>query len=219
MRGIFDIDSPVMRAVIKFFDCICASILWLLFSLPAVTAGASSTALYVTVHHYLRREEGHLLKTFLTAFRDNFKRSTLIWLAALPALGIFAVDALVFRSMAIRGEPLGRLYWLSLLLCCAAVTWVVYLFAYAARFNGTVRDVLRFGLLLMILHPIRALGVFLSVFAGALLVMIGPGLIAIVPTVVCWLVSITLERVFLLHMRPEDAAKENRDGSNGGTPL
>ena len=44
MKRIFDIDSPLMNGLMKIGDCICLSALWLLFSLPVVTIGASSTA-------------------------------------------------------------------------------------------------------------------------------------------------------------------------------
>ena len=52
MRGIFSIDSPLMSFLVKVFDCIGASILWLLFSLPIVTMGAAGAALYTTVYKY-----------------------------------------------------------------------------------------------------------------------------------------------------------------------
>lgn len=211
MRSVFDIDGPVMSGVIKIFDCICLSVLWLLFSLPIITIGASSTALYTAVHRYLRRGEGHLLNTFLGAFRENFKRSTLVWLAAACVLAVLGTDAFVLRMMALGGHPLGRLYWAALLLCCSAVTWTTYLFAYAARFNGRVKDVLRASFALMAFHPLRALGVFLPLLAGMLLVLTGPGWIAIAPAAVCLLNSFTLEKIFLLHMRPEDAQKTTKD--------
>ena len=82
MRGIFNIDSPLMSFLVKVFDCIGASILWLLFSLPIVTMGAAGAALYTTVYKYLRRGEGRLWQTFWSAFRENLRRSTLVWLAA-----------------------------------------------------------------------------------------------------------------------------------------
>lgn len=211
MRGVFDIDGPVMSIVIKIFDCICLSVLWLACSLPVVTIGASSTAMYATVHRYLRRGEGHLLSTFLRAFRDNFKRSTLVWLAALAVLGVLAADALVLRTMALSGHPLGRLYWPVLLLCGGAITWTAYLFAYAARFNGGVKDVLWFGFALMAFHPLRALGVFLTILAGAVLTIPAPGMAAIIPTAVCWINSMALEKVFWLHMRPEDIENDQRE--------
>lgn len=211
MKGIFDIDNPVMSWIIKIFDCICVSILWLLFSLPVVTMGASSAALYATVYKYLRRGEGHLWKTFWGAFRENLRRSTIVWLAALAVLAILTADALVFRTMAINGSPFGKIYWIILVLCCIAVTWTAYLSAYAARFSGSAKDVLRFGSILLALHPVKAVSVFLPLLCGAMLTLIAPGLLAIVPAAVCWLDSITLEKVFLLHMRPEDAEKTAAD--------
>lgn len=211
MRGIFGVDSPVMRALIKFFDCICASILWLLFSLPIVTMGAASAALYTTVYKYLRRDEGHLWDTFWTAFKGNLHRSTLVWLAALAVLALLTVDALVFRTLKLAGSPLGGAYWVVLALICAAATWTAYLSAYAARFSGSAKDVLRFAFVLMAAHPVKALEVFLPILAGAALLLTGLRWIAIVPAAVCWVNSIVLEKVFLLHMRPEDAEKTQAD--------
>lgn len=208
LRGIFSIENPVMRGLIKFFDCICISVLWVLFSLPIITMGAASAALYQTVYKYLRRDEGHLWKTYWCAFKDNLRRSTLVWLAVLGVLSLLVLDALVFRTMKINGSAFGNVYWVILVLICIAVTWTAYLSAYAARFHGNVKDVLRFGFILMTVHPIRALGVFLTILAGTALVLTGPQFIAIVPAAVCWLDSILLEKVFLLHMRPEDAMRE-----------
>ena len=213
MKGIFDIDNPVMTWVIRIFDGICASILWLLFSLPVVTLGASSAALYTTVYRYLRREEGHLWKTFWGAFRENLRRSTLVWLVNAAVLGLLVVDALVFRTMALAVNPFGKIYWVALVLCCIAITWTAYLSAYAARFRGSVRDVLRFASVLLALHPAKAVCVFLPILCGAMLAITAPGVMVIIPTAVCWLDSITLEKVFLLHMQPEDVEKTRRNPS------
>ena len=69
MRGIFHVDGPVMSYVIKIFDCMCLSVLWVLCCIPIITVGASTTALYHTIYHYIRKERGSLLKTF---FRLQF---------------------------------------------------------------------------------------------------------------------------------------------------
>lgn len=209
MGGIFSIDGPIMRILIKFFDCICVSILWLLFSLPIVTMGAASAALYTTVYKYLRRDEGHLWSTFWGAFKGNLRRSTLVWLAALGVLALLTVDALVFRTLKLNDNPFGSVYWVVLALICIAVTWTAYLSAYAARFIGSAKDVLRFAFVLMTAHPVKAIEVFLPILAGAALVLVAPVLAAIIPVTICWLNSIVLEKVFLLHMRPEDAERTN----------
>ena len=215
MKRFFDIGSPLMRNLTRIFDCMCLSVLWMLFSIPVVTVGASSAAMYLTVVKYIRRDEGYLWRTFWGAFKENLKRSTLAWLPALALLGLLTVDALVFRSMLLGGRPLGNLYWVILVLICVAVTWTAYLSAYCARFNGSVKDVLRFSLILMMSHPIKSLGVFLPILGAAAIILVVPGLLVIAPAAACWIGSVTTEKVFLLHMRPEDLERET--GADAGT--
>ena len=217
MKRLFDFGSPLMRILIRIFDCMCLSVLWMLFSLPIVTMGASSAAMYATVVKYIRKDEGYLWRTFWGAFKENLKRSTLAWLAALALLALLTVDALVFRSMAINGDFLGNLYWVILVLICVAVTWTAYLSAYCARFNGSVKDVLRFSFVLMTYHPIKSLGVFLPILGAAVLVLIAPGLLVVAPAVSCWIGSVTIEKVFLLHMRPEDLERETGADADADT--
>ena len=106
MRGLFNINNPVMRFIIKLFDCIVLSVLWAVFSLPIITMGAATTALYYTVYHYLREEEGYLWKYFWNSFKENFKRSTLASLALLAMLAFLIYDAPCSDR---RGDRMGDL--------------------------------------------------------------------------------------------------------------
>jgi len=204
VRWLFDINNPVMRWIIKIFDCMCLSFLWVIVSLPVITIGASTTALFAVVHRYIRLEEGSLWGTFWQAFREDFKRSTLCWLVCLLLFVLLIVDGLVFRTMALQGQLLGKLYWLILLLLAIAVTWMAYLFAYAQRFSGSVKDVLRLSFLLMVLHPVKAVTTLAIVLGGVALVVLQPGFLMIVPAVVCWFCDIVIASVFAAHLLPED---------------
>ena len=208
MNKLFGMDSPLMGALMKIGDLLCLSVLWLVFSLPIVTIGASSSALYAAVYHCLRRSKPGLWKHFWNAFRENFKRSTLAWLIELAVLALLALDAAVFRSIRISGGAMGKLYWAALLLEAVALTWTAYVAAYAARVNGTVGDILRYGLVLLRLHPIRALGVMLPILAGLALCLLVPFTVLFAPAAVCLACSYSLEQVFRLHMQPEDLEKE-----------
>ena len=209
MRWLFDIDNPIMRYIVKAFDCMCLSVLWLLFSLPVITAGASAAALYTTVYRYIRKGEGHLFRTFWGAFRENWKRSTLVWLVVLVIGALLATDVLVFRTLAIQGEMMGKLYWPVLLLCCVAATWVAFLNAYAARFQGSVRDVLRISFLLMTAHPIKSFTVFVPIAAGILLTAMVPSLLIISPAAVCLVNSLVLEQIFAIHLAAEEETEKS----------
>ncbi|MEE0800711.1 MAG: DUF624 domain-containing protein [Gemmiger sp.] len=215
MKGLFHPESPLMQGLTKLFDCIALSLLWMLCCLPVVTAAAATAALYAAVYKYLRREEGTLLHTYFAALRENFRRSTLAGLAAIAVLALLVLDALVFRTLRLTGQAMGGLYGVSLLLCALGLTWWFYLAAYSARFNGTVRDVLRFSALLMLLHPVRALQMLVILAAGLVLSLALPGAVLVAPAAVCWAGSILIEKVFLLHLRPEDA-QTRQDSTTGG---
>lgn len=214
MKGIFGYDSTIVRGLTKIGDCICLSVLWIVFSLPVVTMGASSAALYKAVYHCLRKDEAGIWKKFREAFKENLKRSTLIWLAAMLVLAVLTVDVFVFRSIKLAGDAMGNFYWAALAILCAALTWTVYLAAYSAKFNGKVLEVMRISFLLMLYHPIKMLGVFLPLLGGAALVLFAPFTLFFVPAVVYWLSSYSLEKVFLQHMRPEDIAKISEDSES-----
>ncbi|MGO5116654.1 hypothetical protein ACTQ33_16985, partial [Candidatus Avoscillospira sp. LCP25S3_F1] len=59
--------------------------------------------------------------------------------------------------------------------------------------------------------PIRVLWVFLPILGGAVIGLSIPGLLLFLPAPVCWLGSMTIEKVFRLHMQPEDLEKESGD--------
>ena len=148
-----------------------------------------------------------MLKTFFLAFRENFKRSTICWLVVMAILLLLTVDVLVFRTMAINGQFLGKLYWLMILLLGVVATWMAYLFSYAERFDGSAKEVLKFSFLLMVLHPVKAVIVLLSLLAGAALVVIGPIALSIIPALICWLCDVVISGVFSQHLREEDRQK------------
>ena len=204
MRWIFDINNPIMRYVIKIFDCMCLSVLWLVACLPIFTIGAATTAMFAVIHRYIRLEEDGLWKIFWKTFREEFKRASLCWLAALLILALLIVDALVFRTMVLKGQRLGNLYWLILLLIGIEATWLTYVFAYTERFTGGVKDTMRFSLLMMILHPVKSLTVLALVLGSGALIMLAPGFLTIVPAACCWLCDIVVASVFMLHLREED---------------
>ena len=109
---------------------------------------------------------------------------------------------------------MGNFYWAALIILGVALTWTVYLAAYSAKFKGKVREVLRLSFLLMLYHPIKMLGVFLPLLAGAVLVLLAPFMVFLAPAVVYWVSSYSLEKVFLQHMRPEDIAKVTEDSES-----
>lgn len=210
MRKLLDINNPVMRFLVALFDLIALSVLWVVFSLPIFTMGAASAALYHAVYHHVRKGEDYIWSSFFDAFKANFKRQTLAWLVALGILAVLTFDAIVFRSIYLAGKPFGWVYYAVLVLLAFALTWTVYLAAYGARFNGSVKDVLRFSFILFRAHPILLLCVMVLVVGGIALSLTVAPLMIIIPAGVYWGSTFPLEAAFRKHMQPEDLERVQR---------
>ena len=207
MRRLLDINNPIMRFLTAMFDLMALSVLWVVFSLPIFTMGAASTALYSAAYHHVRKGEDYLWNSFFSAFKENFKRSTLTWLVALAILGFLGADALLLRSLILQGYSFGWFYGVTLALVVLALTWTVYLAAYAARFNGTVKEVLRYSFMLLRAHPVKMLCVMVLVMGGMALALTLPATVIFIPATVYWGATFPIEWTFLKHMRPEDKAR------------
>ncbi len=188
MKKYLNINNPIMRGLSRVADCLFLSVLWLVFSLPVITIGASSTALYTTVYRYIRRGEGYLWRTFWEAFKESFKRATGCWIIILTALVLLFFDSLVFRNMLKQGKPLGNLYWVILCFMAIVCAWAQYLFA-----------------------PLKALFVLIFVVLAIAAILIVPFLVFLLPAFVSWLSSIHIEQVFLKHMNQKDRERTLRE--------
>lgn len=211
MRRLLDINNPIMRFLTAMFDLMALSVLWVVFSLPIFTMGAASTALYSAAYHHVRKGEDYLWNSFFSAFKENFKRSTLTWLVALAILGFLGADALLLRSLILQGYSFGWFYGVTLALVVLALTWTVYLAAYAARFNGTVKEVLRYSFMLLRAHPVKMLCVMVLVMGGMALALTLPAMVVFIPATVYWGATFPIEWTFLKHMRPEDKARMEKE--------
>ncbi len=211
MRRLLDINNPIMWFLTAMFDLMAFSVLWVVFSLPIFTMGAASTALYSAAYHHVRKGEDYLWNSFFSAFKENFKRSTLTWLVALAILGFLGADALLLRSLILQGYSFGWFYGVTLALVVLALTWTVYLAAYAARFNGTVKEVLRYSFMLLRAHPVKMLCVMVLVMGGMALALTLPAMVVFIPATVYWGATFPIEWTFLKHMRPEDKARIEKE--------
>lgn len=89
MGGLFDYDSKLFQLLLRVSDVVALSLLWLLCSLPILTLGASTSALYYTAMKLVRQRGDSAISMFFHAFKENLRASlpvTLILLAVGYAL-------------------------------------------------------------------------------------------------------------------------------------
>lgn len=147
-KGIMDFLEMVTDLLMLNFAVI-------IFSIPIVTGGAALTAAhYVTIKMY--REEGHVLKNFWKAFKENLKQSTAIWLVILLVAAISFYVLFGFSSSgevvtaAVKGVVLA-----GLLLIALPLMW---LFPLQSRFVNKISTTLKNAALLSFRHVGRSFG-------------------------------------------------------------
>jgi len=99
MAKLFDMNNPIWKFMGKVADMFLLTLYWFLFSIPVVTIGASTTALYYTALKAEKDKEGYLFRTFKEAFKENFKQSTIIWLIMLAIGSFFGVDLYFYYNI------------------------------------------------------------------------------------------------------------------------
>lgn len=208
MGELFNLDNKFFQGINKIVDCVCLSFLWVLLCIPVVTAGAATTALYYTVNKVIRNNRSYIWKEFWHAFRTNFKQSTLVWLILIFIYAIMGIDCYIMFQYAKAGVSYGSLYIVFAVLMLIVTMWANYLFPYMARFENTLKAVLKNCVIMALLNLGKTV-VLLVLFLAALVVtyVFFPA-IMILPAVYMLLANFILEKVFVKYMTPEDIEAE-----------
>lgn len=207
MSSLFSSDNPVFGALDQIVDLAWVSILWLVFSIPLVTIGASTTALYYTVTKVVRHHRGYIWREFWGSFKSNFKQSTLIWILYLLVMIIFYVDIKVMGAM---GNTAASALQYTFVVGMVMVTAVLfYALAYTARFVQDVKHILINSVLMSLRHLPKTLLLLLVAALAALGVYLMGLAFVLAPAIAAILDSMILESIFVRYMSEEDKEKEN----------
>lgn len=71
-------DSKFSQIMLKLCHGCYLNVLWLVCSLPIVTAGAATAALYDVTLRIAREDDPPLTRQFFAAFRSNFRQATVL---------------------------------------------------------------------------------------------------------------------------------------------
>lgn len=169
INSIFNPQNRFWSFMEKITNLCLLSLLWFLCSIPVVTAGAATTALFQYTLRLTADEEGYVFKTFVKAFRKNFMQATVLWLGIL-ALGAFLVLDLYYCQFL---ESLGGIRWfitfglVSLLIVYLLTS--VYLFPLLAFYHVSLKKCVTNSFVMAVgnLHVSVVILVIYSIFAVA----------------------------------------------------
>lgn len=207
----FNLDNKFFQALGKLVDCMALSALWLVCSLPIVTFGASTSALYYAIHKSVRGNRGYMTKNFFHAFTKGFKQSTLSWLILLVVQIVLGMDAYITFQTLKTGNKMGVFFYFFLIMIVFSIIWACYLFPYAARFEDGVKATMKNALLMMIIHLPWSLLILVLFAVAAIAVYVFSVLIFLMPALLFLTYDGILERIFRKYMSEEDLEREKEN--------
>lgn len=208
MKGLFGYDGALINFFGKIADCVILSLLWLVCSLPVITMGAATAAMYHAIYKSMRQGYGGIWANFWEGFRDNFKQGTVIWLLLLVLYGVLAASAWSAYLMLEAGMS-GMLPLILLAIVAAVVTmWAQYLLPSAARFHADTRQLLKACAAVALLNLFWSIALLAVLVAVLALISLEPLSILVLPGVGMYVSSLILEHYLPKYAATEENAEE-----------
>ena len=203
-RNFFDPEGLVWKPLGYVGDVVVVSLLWGICSVPLVTIGPATTALYDTVVHAMRRHDDTLFTRFFSTFRRELKTgtlTTLLW-AAIGALFYGLYRLLLLLPPAPIRNTAATLYFvlvpafLLMILC-----WV---FPTLSRFTFSIGALNATALRLALGHILRSLLLALLTGVSILVCALFTSPLIFVPGLLALLWSYLIEPVFRPYEQQEE---------------
>lgn len=142
----FGIDNPFFGFMSRVGDILLLNILFVMTCLPVVTVGMSLSAMYRVTLRMARKESNYVAREYFRACKEEWKKSTVIWII------LFAAGALLMFDM-----MMGDRMWDALNIAVGAVFLVwgmvfTYIFPVSARFENTVKNTFKNAAYMAVRH-------------------------------------------------------------------
>lgn len=211
MEKIFDPDNAFWSVIRKILYLIELSLAWFVCSLPLITIGTSTSALYYATVKAVRKERSYPLREFWKAWKLNIKYGTVLTviLAAVSGMALFA-DFVIGVSFLQLNNISDCIFTILFLVKDFILLGVIcHIFPLLSRFDMPVFKLLETAVFLCIGNAVRTLAVSIVVILTALIIKEEVGFVIILPALCCFVVSFLLEPMYQKYYREKDINGEN----------
>lgn len=189
-KTMFNYESQLVRRLTKFTDYVLLNSLFLLTSAPIVTIGVTLPAALTVIRKLAQEQQPAVVQTYWQALKANYKQGSVIGIGLVVSLALFVLNVAFvspqpFINLLVN---LGCIWLLALI-----VLIVFFILPYAARYQDSIKNMVKQSLLIAranflyfvgefagvviitvfaISSPLRLLGtIFFLTFGGSMLVL------------------------------------------------
>ncbi|MBO6162263.1 MAG: YesL family protein [Eubacterium sp.] len=197
---LLDVDGPVVTFLTKTGELILLGLVWLLTSLPVLTIGTSTIALYHAIVKSVRHERGYPVREYFKAFRQHLKKGT----AATLILLLWTAGLVIFNWKVAHIEVSLKSFSAKALVVMVIITLSIttYLFPIMSRFRVSLGQAFNMAFIISGQHFIVTL-IHLAAMGGLvyLVIYIIPILALLaLPSFWMFLSSLLMEKVLKSYM-------------------
>ena len=196
---LFETGSGFYYYTGKIFDLLVLSVLWLLGSIPVITAGTALCGLYAAAERNIVQDNGKVSEQFWNSYKKNLKSGIFLGMLFAASLFLLLLNlGIVWNKM----DGLVRLFFVLLYLFCLVFCIMVgqYAFPAMSRFDMPVGWIIKLAVYLTVKH--LPLSVLLAVLTGIgyVLALSMPVLLLVLPGVIAYLSALFVAPILDQHM-------------------
>ena len=200
----FNPDNWLWRGFGRVADFFILSILWLVCSIPVVTLGTASLALYDTVAHCFRYNEGGMVGRFFGTFKRELRRGILLTVVWAVVGYLFNVSYQIVTQLGDGSSfwtVLSLVYFVILTIPVGMACWAIGL---QSRFTYGFGQLHKTALYFTFRHLPTTVVVAGLGLVGYWICVNMPFFLMILPGVCAYIQSIFVERVFAKYLPAQE---------------
>ena len=195
---VLNIDGKFYKFSNKFGEIMLMGFLWTIFSLPIVTIGATTTALYYVCTKKTSGQDAYILRNFLKSFKENFIKATTVFLILLAVLYVIWINIYTLGHVDLGWMRLPTTIVLYFVLMQVAFI-ASHIFCIIARFENTISGFFKSALLMSYQHFFVTIGNLGLLFILFILSMLFPVMILFFMGFYIYLSSFQFVKMFRKH--------------------
>jgi len=162
---VFQNDSAIGRIMNLLVDILYVGILWVVTSLPIVTAGTATVAAYYAMSKSVRRKTGYIGKEFMRSFKTNFRQSLPLTILFLIILAVLSID--IWYVWTNDSKTNSSIFMVLVLILFLFAGIAIYIFPLLSRFVTGNVNLFRMAFVVMFRFlPVTALMMLFTMVAG-----------------------------------------------------
>lgn len=201
------LDSPIVDKTNQIADIIILGFLWLLTSIPIITMGPASIALYYAMVKSVRKKHDTAINAFFYSFKQNFRQGIEATFLYLGYGGIIIYYILLAQSHLFFQKNSYMTVAMGIIITAPFISTGLYIFPIISRFENVLLKQIFYALHMSVGNIITTGFLCVLLVLVCLLIYLYPFLLIVLPGFFVYASSFFIEKIFRRYT--EKIAKDN----------